>query len=118
MSAYAGGRHAEVSENPALAEDFPYWEYIAVVDHRTGGDHLANLEGGVGGTAFYPAETSFEEARGDRPYNCRCSMRWVPAYEAERLGLTKLAGREVGEIALAAPADEAKKRADALGNAE
>lgn len=70
---YDEGRHDDV------AETFPCWQYLIVDDDRTGDDHRPK------GNKFYPAHAAFSAVRGDRPFNCRCSLRWVDQYEWERL---------------------------------
>lgn len=70
MDSYTDGAYNAVADDPEIADEFPYWEYLVVDDDRLGDDHRDNLTRGVNGTAFYPREVTFEEARGDRPFNC------------------------------------------------
>lgn len=60
------------------ADAFPCWQYLIVDDERTGEDHRPK------GNKYYPRTASFSEVRGDRPFNCRCSLKWVDSDEWER----------------------------------
>lgn len=70
---YEEGRH------PDVLGVFPVWQYLIVDDERTGEDHRPK------GNRYYPADATFAEVRGNRPYNCRCGMRWVDFMDWERL---------------------------------
>lgn len=65
--------------SPEVREFFPVWEYLGVDDHRAGADHRPKFG------RFYPAQASFAEVRGERPFNCRCRKRPVSVYEWEGL---------------------------------
>jgi hypothetical protein len=87
MDAYNDGYERQVRDDPAIRGEFPYWEYLGIDDDRMGEDHRVNLTGGVNGTAYYPADRTFDEVRGERAENCRCGMRHVHTSEAEAEGL-------------------------------
>jgi hypothetical protein len=87
MDAYNDGYEREVKDDPDLAPEFPWWEYLAIEDDRLGEDHAPNLTGGFDGGPYYPASRSFADVRGDRVFNCRCSFRWLHKTEAADLGL-------------------------------
>jgi hypothetical protein len=58
---------------------FPVWRYLIVDDERTGEDHRPK------GNRYYPRTATFSEVRGNRPFNCRCSLQWVDRFEWETL---------------------------------
>ncbi len=91
QDAYNDGYYNEVAEDPDMQAHFPYWEYDAVDDDRVSADHKANERGGVTigrrPSAFYPRQRRFDEVRGPRVWNCRCSFRWIDKFEAAELGL-------------------------------
>lgn len=87
MDSYNDGYDRQMRDDPSIRDEFPYWEYLAIEDDRLSDEHGEHLTGGVNGTAFYPADQTFAEVRGDRVYNCRCSFRWVHVSEAKALGL-------------------------------
>lgn len=89
LDAYNDGYRREVEDDPEMREYFPFWEYMAIDDDRVSEEHWANMTGGVKGTAYYPADVSFEKVRGPRVWNCRCTFRWVDVYEAREEGLMK-----------------------------
>lgn len=70
---YEEGRH------PDVADLFPVWQYQIIDDHRTGDDHRPK------GGRYYPADATFADVRGNRPFNCRCSLRWVDFSEWDDL---------------------------------
>lgn len=78
MDAFQQGVYEE-GRSPDVADLFPAWEYLGIKDGRQGKDHEPKFG------RFYPASASFAEVRGDRPFNCRCSMRWVDSFEWEDL---------------------------------
>lgn len=84
---YNQGYYDEVAGDEEVAPFFPGWEYLVVDDDRLGDDHRVHLTEGINGTAFYPRETTFDEVRGDRVFNCRCGLRWVDKWEWQELGL-------------------------------
>jgi hypothetical protein len=97
MDAYTTGSWDAVADDPDLAEEFPFWEYLAVEDDRIRDGHAANLTGGINGTAYYPASQTFEEVRGtdiSDVANCRCDLRWIHKFEAADLGLPVAKGNE------------------------
>lgn len=85
---YNQGYYDQVAGNPEIREDFPVWEYDAIEDIRLRPEHRANLTQGIDGTQFYPANVTFEVARGPNPFNCRCRLlRWLHVTEAREKGL-------------------------------
>lgn len=54
---------------------FPVWQYLGIDDERAGADHRPKFD------RYYPRLATFAAVRGNRPYNCRCSMRWVDQWE-------------------------------------
>lgn len=88
LDSYNTGYYEEVRDDPDLGEYFPYWEYLVVDDDRLSDEHRAHVSEGEGGGPYFPASRSFDNVRGGRVFNCRCSFRWVDKYEAEELGLT------------------------------
>ena len=65
----------EEAQSPDVKHVFPVWEYLGINDHRAGADHRPRFG------KFYPREAPFADVRGPRPYNCRCSLRWVDVYQ-------------------------------------
>lgn len=70
---YEEGRH------PDVADVLPVWRYLIVDDDRTGDDHRPK------GGRYYPAHVPFSQARGPRPFNCRCGLQWVDFMDWEEL---------------------------------
>jgi len=66
-------------QDPDVAEEFPVWQYEGIKDGRQGSDHAPHFG------KYYPASVSFNEVRGDRPFNCRCTQRVVNRREWARL---------------------------------
>lgn len=81
MSAYAGGRHAQMS-SPAVVARMPYWQIRGVGDSRQRPTHHAAV--GI----LLPANHPFwKRAYPPFGYNCRCrvvarSQKWVDANSA------------------------------------
>ena len=73
LDAYNQGAEAELAE-PEMKEAFPAWEYLGVLDTRTGDDHKPKIG------KYYPSSVSFAEVRGSRVWNCRCSFAPVSRY--------------------------------------
>lgn len=70
---YEEGRH------PDVAELFPVWQYLGIDDARAGEDHRPKFN------RYYPAAAPFAAVRGNRPFNCRCSLRWVDSFDWDEL---------------------------------
>lgn len=85
MDSFQTGMYEE-GRSPDVRDVFPCWMYIGIDDHRAGADHRPNFD------KLYPSRATFADVRGPRPFNCRCSMRWVDHHERDQL-LT--AGRHV-----------------------
>jgi hypothetical protein len=75
---YNVGSDAE-RQDPDVIEEFPTWEYLGIDDGRQGKDHQPHFG------KYYPASATFNEVRGDRPFNCRCGQRPVGRAEWARL---------------------------------
>jgi hypothetical protein len=74
MDAFQTGMYEE-GRTPEVRAAFPAWEYLGIDDERAGDDHRPKFG------KFYPPAAAFASVRGKRPYNCRCSLRWVDRYE-------------------------------------
>lgn len=86
--AYQTAQFEEMS-HPDVADAFPAWEYLAIVDGRARPTHAAR-EGKI-----YPSSVSFAEVRGTDigdVANCRCSFRPLTAGQLARL---EAEGRQV-----------------------
>lgn len=70
---YEEGRHEDVRDV------FPVWQYLGIEDNRTGSDHRPKIG------KYYPAHANFEEVRGERPFNCRCNLKWVDYLDWDEL---------------------------------
>ena len=67
-------------QDPDVAETFPVWQYVGILDGREGSDHRPKFG------RYYPNSASFTEVRGKRPYNCRCDQIPIDKWEwAEKL---------------------------------
>jgi F like protein len=71
MSAYSAGSTQEM-QDPDVRDSFPVWRYVGIRDGRQGSDHEPHFD------KYYPNRLSFEEVRGDRPWNCRCTS--IPVF--------------------------------------
>lgn len=69
----------EEGRHPDVRDTFPAWQYLGIDDHRAGEDHRPKFD------KLYPARATFADVRGPRPFNCRCSMRWVDRHELAAL---------------------------------
>lgn len=78
MDSYQTGAYEE-GTHPDVSDLFPCWQYVGIADGRQGADHAPKFD------RYYPRAAAFADVRGNRPYNCRCSLRWVDADEWERL---------------------------------
>lgn len=78
MDAYQTGAYEE-GQNPDLEDLFPVWQYVGIKDGRQGKDHEPHFD------KYYPRTRAFADVRGDRPFNCRCSLRWVDQFEWDDL---------------------------------
>ncbi len=74
MDSYNQGADAE-RQSPDVVDTFPVWQYLGIRDGRQGADHEPHFD------LYYPSDATFEEVRGDRPYNCRCTSRPVDKWE-------------------------------------
>lgn len=78
MEAYNRGSHEEM-QAPDVREHFPVWRYVGIKDGRQGQDHERHFD------RYYPNHVSFEEVRGPRAYNCRCTSIPIHKNEWQRL---------------------------------
>lgn len=78
MDAFQTGVYEE-GRHPDVRDLFPAWQYLGIRDGRQGPDHEPKFD------RYYPASAAFADVRGDRPYNCRCSLRWVDRFEWDDL---------------------------------
>ena len=65
----------EEARSPEMRDEFPAWRYLGVDDSRAGEDHRPKFN------KVYPADATFSDVRGDRPYNCRCGLAWLTTDE-------------------------------------
>lgn len=73
LDSYNQGAQDELAA-PEMAEKFPAWEYLGVLDSRTGDDHRPKIG------KYYPSSVPFAEVRGPRVFSCRCSFAPVSKY--------------------------------------
>lgn len=78
MDAYQTGAYEE-GTHPDVADIFPCWQYLGISDGRAGEDHKPHFG------KYYPRAAKFADVRGNRPFNCRCSLRWVDQFEWDEL---------------------------------
>lgn len=81
QAAFMAGRDAQMTE---VAEQFPYWEYVAVQDRRTRPAHSV-----LNGTVAHYKDPFWQSYNPPLGYRCRCRKR---AYSADTL---KAAGRDL-----------------------
>lgn len=84
QSAYMAGRY---QEQLAGAESRPYWEYVAVMDHRTRPAHRS-----LHGRVFRYDDPFWHSFYPPNGWNCRCRVRTRSARDMERLGLAESSG--------------------------
>lgn len=73
MDALNQGAQDELSE-PDMRERFPAYQYVGILDGRTGEDHKPKIG------KYYPSTVPFAEVRGPRVWNCRCSFAPVSRF--------------------------------------
>lgn len=74
MQSYNTGAQEEM-DDPLMQEFFPVWQYAGILDGRQGADHQPHFD------KYYPSSAKFEEVRGDRVFNCRCTPIPVSKYQ-------------------------------------
>ena len=74
LAALNEGAQAELAD-PEMQAEFPWWRYEGIRDGRQGEDHEPKFD------RYYPAAVTFNEVRGPRVWNCRCSM--TPVHRSE-----------------------------------
>lgn len=78
MDAFNAGSTREM-QHPDVAETFPAWKYLGILDGRQGKDHEPKFG------RYYPNSAAFADVRGGRVYNCRCSFMPVDRFEWSEL---------------------------------
>jgi len=66
MSAYNAGAMKEM-QDPDVADSFPVWQYLGIDDGRQGEDHAIHFD------QYFDNATDFDDVRGERVQNCRCT---------------------------------------------
>ncbi len=74
MDAYNTGAMKEL-QHPDVRDTFPVWKYLGIDDGRQGEDHEPHFD------QYYPNSAAFAEVRGERVFNCRCTMAPVDRFE-------------------------------------
>lgn len=87
QSAYMAGRYKAMLEN---ADKRPYWQYVAVMDHRTRPAHRS-----LNGRVFRYDDAAWGALYPPNGYNCRCRVRALSQadFDAEKVALSKGDGR-------------------------
>jgi len=88
QSAYMAGRYEQMRE---VKDDFPYWQYIAVLDNRTRPAHSA-----LHGKVIRSDDPFWLESYPPNGYNCRCRIRALSKEEVDARGLRVTTGRNTG----------------------
>ncbi|HDS8578251.1 TPA: minor capsid protein [Klebsiella variicola] len=78
-TAYNSGRYAQMMNN---AEDYPFWQYVAVMDGRTRPEHAA-----LNGMVFRYDDPFWQTHYPPNGWNCRCRVRALSAERLNALGL-------------------------------
>jgi len=78
-TAYNSGRYAQMMNN---VEDYPFWQYVAVMDGRTRPEHAA-----LNGMVFRYDDPFWQTHYPPNGWNCRCRVRALSAARMEALGL-------------------------------
>ena len=87
QSSFMAGRYNEMQE---VSEDYPYWQYIAVLDSRTRFAHAA-----MNGKTLRADDPFWKTGFAPNGYNCRCRIRALDASDVERLGLKVEKGKNI-----------------------
>jgi SPP1 gp7 family putative phage head morphogenesis protein len=80
QGAYMGGRYAQMLD---VKDEFPYWQYIAVLDNRTRPNHRALNDKVVKNT-----DKLWHTHFPPNGYNCRCRVRALTLDDVKAKGLT------------------------------
>lgn len=78
-TAYNSGRYAQMMNN---VEDYPFWQYVAVMDGRTRPEHAA-----LNGMVFRYDDPFWQTHYPPNGWNCRCRVRALSAERMKALGL-------------------------------
>ena len=84
QSAYMAGRFYQMK---AIETDYPYWQYIAVLDVRTRPNHAS-----IHGKVVKSDDAFWDRAFPPSGYNCRCRTRALDEAYVERRGLKVVSG--------------------------
>lgn len=86
QSAYMAGRYYNML---GVRDEFPYWQYIAVLDVRTR-PHHATLHGKI----FRADDPFWQKAYPPNGYNCRCRMRALSESQIKSRNLKVSSGKD------------------------
>ncbi|MCX9038873.1 phage minor head protein [Citrobacter portucalensis] len=78
-TAYNSGRYAQMMNN---VEDYPFWQYVAVMDGRTRPEHAA-----LNGMVFRYDDPFWKTHYPPNGWNCRCRVRALSAERMKAMGL-------------------------------
>jgi hypothetical protein len=78
MQSFNEGASREL-QDPDVIDAFPAYQYVGILDGRQGEDHEPQFDN------YYPSSVPFGVVRGDRIWNCRCSMIPISAPEWDEL---------------------------------
>lgn len=70
---------ADEMQSADMREAFPVWQYLGILDSRTGDDHRPKIG------KYYPVAANFADVRGNRIWNCRCGFAPVHRSMAENI---------------------------------
>lgn len=87
QSSYMAGRYYNMV---ALQEEFPYWQYIAVMDVRTRPHHAA-----IHGKVVRANDPFWQKAYPPNGYNCRCRVRALSEEEVKMRRLRVSVGNKI-----------------------
>lgn len=90
QSAYMAGRYNQMIE---VADEFPYWELVAVMDNRT-----TNGCSNVNGTILRYDDAFWQTNYPPRHYKCRSRVRALSSQQVMKLGLKPTAPSKVANI--------------------
>lgn len=80
--------HQELSQDPIVAEVFPYQAYLAIHDGRVREDHLSLESLGLSGTNIYRTDDPFWDVfTPPWDYQCRCTVNLMTLESAARAGV-------------------------------
>jgi len=80
QTAYMAGRYQEQME---LADERPYWMYVAVMDSRTRPSHAA-----LNGLVFKNDDPFWDSFYPPNGWRCRCRVRTLSEFKLKKMGVT------------------------------